>query len=96
MATAPRKFDVKVYKDKALTALQKLKQEQQPGKVQMGTKSEVLASVQKEMRAMLDSGYTADQIAEAFKKDVFEILPKSITSVVKQSSKKSIKSPTDI
>lgn len=85
MATKQRQlFDVAEYAEKARAALAKLEKTQQPGeRAGKGGKNDVLHAVRSEVKAMLDKGYTTQQIAEAFKSDVFGILPKTITQVMR-------------
>ena len=84
MAKIQRVFDIEEYATKARTALEKLKQTQQPGdKGGKGGKADVLQAVKSEIKALIDEGYTAKQIANAFKDDVFGILPKTITEMIK-------------
>jgi hypothetical protein len=41
----------------------------------------------------MDKGYTAQQVADALKIDVFSILPKSITEIVKGKKLAAVKKP---
>lgn len=76
------RFDINEYASKARNALAKLEQSQRPGQVVgAGSKLDVLRAVEVEIKALLDRGYTAKQLAEALKQDVFSILPKSITQL---------------
>ncbi|MHB1700854.1 MAG: hypothetical protein ACYCSN_12145 [Acidobacteriaceae bacterium] len=76
------RFDIDEYASKAKNALAKLEQSQKPGQVVgAGSKLDVLRAVEVEIKALLDRGYTAKQLAEALKQDVFSILPKSITQL---------------
>lgn len=86
MANMQRTFDIKEYTEKARQALKMLAEKQSPDKSEKGSKSDVIQAVKEDIKAMLEKGYTAQQVAEAFKNDVFSILPKSITELV--SSKK--------
>lgn len=61
-----RLYDVKEYKEKIVTALENLKQTEQPGEVSgKATKTEVLKSVTAEIEALIKQGYTLKQIANA-------------------------------
>lgn len=82
MATEQKTYDIKEFSEKAITALKKMEQQQQPGQASKGGKKDVILAVKDELKAMMDKGYTAQQIAEAFKQDVFGILPKTITEIV--------------
>lgn len=77
-----RTFDVSEFAEKARQSLQKLKKSQQPGQQTTGSKSDVVLAVKSDIKKLMDEGYTAKQIAEAFSNDVFGILPKSITELV--------------
>jgi len=96
--TKQRQYDIAEYADKVRAALVKLEKTQQPGERSgKGGKTEVLESAKDAVLEMLAKGYTAKQIADAMKDDVFSILPKTITSmtgkkqaaVKKQQPKKS-------
>lgn len=92
MANVQRMYDLKEYAEKARLALLLLAEKQQPSKVEKGSKSDVISSVKAEIKNMLDKGYTAQQIADAFKdNDVFAILPKSITELVLKKKKVAVK-----
>jgi hypothetical protein len=89
MTKIQRVFDIEEYANKARTALEKLKQTQQPGeKSGKGGKADVLQAVKSEIKSLMSEGYTAKQIAEAFKDDVFGILPKTITEIAGEKTKK--------
>lgn len=78
-----RTFDIAEYKEKVKAALAKLEKTQQPGEqTGSGSKTEVLAAAKEEIKAVLAKGYTAKQVADAMKDDVFAILPKTITELV--------------
>lgn len=86
-----RTFDVAQFAEKARQSLLKLKETQQPGQQSLGSKSDVVKLVKDEIKKLMDEGYTAKQIAEAFSSDVFGILPKSITEIVEGKSKAPVK-----
>lgn len=90
MANTQRAYNVQEYAAKARAALERLEKTQKPGQhTGMGSKAEVLHTTKAEILALLDKGYTTRQIAEAFKEDVFSILPKTITELatVKRKTK---------
>jgi hypothetical protein len=89
MKKQQRLFDVDEYSKKAKLALEKLEKTQQPG-VQTGKvgKADILKTVKDEITSLLKKGYTAKQIADAFKDDVFGILPKTITEIAGEKPKK--------
>jgi hypothetical protein len=77
-----RRFDIAEYKAKVISALKQLEQNQQPGEqTGTGSKTEVLEQAKSEIFEMMKKGYTAKQIADAMKDDVFAILPKTITEL---------------
>jgi len=82
MANAQRIYNIEEFAQKARAALKKLEQEKKPGQAVSGGKKEVLRAVKGEIQALLDKNYTPQQIAEAFKQDVFGILPKTITELI--------------
>lgn len=91
MATIQRKYNIGEYSNKVSEALKKLSENQQPGHVEQGGKADVIEATKNEIKAMLDQGYTSQQIADALKNDVFGILPKTITEIVlgkKQNNKR--------
>lgn len=92
MANTQRMYDIEQYSQKALDALNKMQTTQKPGQVVKGGKADVVMSVKKEIEAMMEKGYTSQQIAEAFKNDVFGILPKTITEIV-NGKKTAVKRP---
>lgn len=78
-----RTFDIATYSDKVKAALAKMEATQQPGERNgLGSKSEVLNAAKTEIKAMLAKGYTAKQISDALKDDVFAVLPKTITELM--------------
>lgn len=77
-----RIFDIAEYKAKVISALKRLEKDQQPGEQNgTGSKTEVLEQAKSEIVEMMKKGYTAKQIADAMKDDVFAILPKTITEL---------------
>lgn len=86
-----RSFDVAEFSAKARQSLLKLKQTEQPGQQSLGSKTDVLKSVKEDIKKLMEEGYTAKQIAQAFSSDVFGILPKSITEIVEGKKKAPVK-----
>lgn len=91
MAKEPRKFDITEYAKKARSALQALEQTQQPGQLVSGSKTDVVQFIKADIKALMDKGYTAQQVSDALKIDVFSILPKSITEIVKGKKQAAVK-----
>ena len=92
----PRSFDIPATADRARKALNALRDRQKPGeRAGKGSKTDVIRTIKSEIQTLLREGYTAQQIAEAFREDVFSILPKTITQVVGPMPKKSKKPPTE-
>jgi len=83
-----RTYDIKEYSEKVKAALQKLEQTQKPGEqAGKGGKSEVILAAKDEVSKLIEKGYTAKQIADALRGDVFGILPKTITELFNLSNK---------
>ena len=82
MANNKRDYDITEYASKALSALHKLEQTQQPGQMVSGGKTDVVRHIKDDIKALMEKGYTTQQISDALKVDVFSILPKSITEIV--------------
>ncbi|EQD25369.1 MAG: hypothetical protein D084_Lepto4C00165G0002 [Leptospirillum sp. Group IV 'UBA BS'] len=92
----PRSFDIPATADRARKALNALRDRQKPGeRAGKGSKTDVIRTIKSEIQTLLREGFTAQQIAEAFREDVFSILPKTITQVVGPMPKKSKKPPTE-
>lgn len=88
-----RTFDIAAYSDKVKAALAKMEATQKPGEqTGLGSKSDVLSAAKTEIKAMLAKGYTAKQISDALKDDVFAVLPKTITELI--GTKKATKQRT--
>lgn len=97
MAENTRLFDIEDYANKARAALIKLSSTQRPGQCALGGKADVLKVVKNEIKELMDKGYTTKQIAEAFKSDVFGILPKTITEIVEgKKTKVTVKKPQQV
>jgi hypothetical protein len=82
MANTPRTYNLTEYAEKARQALDKMRNEQKPGQTLTGGKKDVILSIKEDLKALIDEGYTTQQISEALKQDVFGILPKTITEIV--------------
>ncbi len=89
------KFDVAEYAEKVRGALKKLQEKQKPGVSSgVGTKTDVLTAAKEEIKALIEAGYTAKQVADAIGEDVFGILPKSITQLIgRKAPTKRVKNP---
>ena len=93
MVTNTRTYNITEYATKALEALNKMEKEQKAGQSVTGGKKEVILAIKDDIKALIDKGYTVQQISEALKTDVFGILPKTITEIVinkKQTTKKTV------
>jgi len=86
-------FDITEYAKKAREALNRLEKTQQPGQLINGGKSDVVRHIKEDIKALMDKGYTAQQVADALKTDVFSILPKSITEIVRGKKLAAVKNP---
>lgn len=76
-------YDADEYKAKIFAALEKLEKTEKPGQISgKSKKTELLQATKLEIQALVDKGYTTKQIATALSKDVFGILPKSITQLI--------------
>ena len=83
-----KRYEMTEYVMKAHAALKRLREAKRPGEQGgAGTKTDVLRAVREELSGLLNEGYTAQQIAEALRNDVFGILPKTITLIVRESGK---------
>lgn len=91
MAKEPRTFDITEYATKARAALSHLEKTQQPGQLVSGSKTDVVRCIKADIKALMDKGYTAQQVSDALKLDVFSILPKSITEIVKGKKQAAVK-----
>ena len=89
MATTKRElFDAAEYSAKMDAMFEKIRL-QKPGEaVGLVGKTDVLMSKRAELKKLLDDGYTISQIVEAMKNDVFGILPKTITEIIGNKTKK--------
>lgn len=85
---AQRKFDIEATSTQLRDALCALEAREKPGQSNgKGSKTDVLEAAKADIQALLAKGYTAAQIANAITNDVFKILPKSITQIVKTSTR---------
>lgn len=53
-------------------------------------KNEILTMRREALQQLISDGYTVNQIAEAMKEDVFSILPKTITEIVKPKATETV------
>ena len=91
MATAQAKrelFEASEYIEKMDLMIAKLRTKK-PGELagKVG-KNEILTMRREALQKLIKDGYTVNQIAEAMKDDVFGILPKTITEIVGNKTKK--------
>ena len=90
-----KRYEMAEYVMKTRAALKRLREMQQPGEQGgAGTKTDVLRAVREELSELLNEGYTVQQIAEALRNDVFGILPKTITLIVRESGQISTRKHT--
>lgn len=89
MATTKRElFDAAEYSAKMDAMVEKLRL-QKPGEaVGLVGKTDVLMSKREDLKKLIVDGYTIAQIVEAMKNDVFGILPKTITEILGNKTKK--------
>lgn len=88
MATRKREmFDAAEYVERLDLMIAKLRTKKPGEAVGKVGKNEILTMRRDELQQLLNDGYTVNQIAEAMKEDVFSILPKTITEMVKPKSK---------
>lgn len=80
-------YDLDTYKSKALEAIAKLKSQPVQKKKGPVGKVEVLNEVKAEILELVDAGYSIKSICDAFANDVFKILPKTITQIIKDERK---------
>jgi hypothetical protein len=84
--SAMKRYEIAEYVMKTRAALNRLREAQRPGEQGgAGTKTDVLRAVREDLNGLLNDGYTVQQIAEALRNDVFGILPKTITTIVRES-----------
>jgi len=86
MTKEQRIFNVAEFSEKARKALNKLESEQQAGQLISGGKQDIVRAVKTDIKALLEKGYTTQQVADAFKNDVFGILPKTITQIINENA----------
>ena len=90
-----KRYEMAEYVMKTRAALKRLRETQRPGEQGgAGTKTDVLRAVREELSELLNEGYTVQQIAEALRNDVFGILPKTITLIVRESGQVSTRKHT--
>jgi hypothetical protein len=86
--TSNTKYDFGEFSEKARKALEKMKATQRPGeRGGQVKKTGIIESMKTEIRAMLDDGYSAQQIADALSNSVFPVLPKTITQIAQGTTK---------
>lgn len=73
--------DAKLMIKKAITNLRKTVPGTVSGKV---GKNQAMELFKEDFKKLLKEGYTTKQIAQAMKEDAFSILPKTITSILKE------------
>jgi uncharacterized membrane protein YfhO len=77
-------YDFTEYSAKMQSMISSLRS-QKPGEVSgLVGKNEILETYKTEIQELVNDGYTIKQIAMALKSDVFSILPKSITQMLRQ------------
>ena len=90
-----KRYEIAEYVMKTRAALNRLREAQRPGEQGgAGTKTDVLRAVREELSGLLNDGYTVQQIAEALRNDVFGVLPKTITTIVRESGTSSARKRT--
>lgn len=84
MATRKREmFDAPEYLERMDLMITKLRTKTPGEAVGKVGKNEILRMRREALQQLISDGYTVNQIAEAMKEDVFSILPKTITEMVK-------------
>lgn len=88
MATKRELYEASEYIEKMDLMIAKLRTKK-PGELagKVG-KNEILNMRREALQKLIKDGYTVSQIAEAMKDDVFSILPKTITEIVGNKTKK--------
>ena len=85
MATKKRElFDAAEYVKRMDLMIAKLRTKTPGEAVGKVGKNEILTMRREALQQLVKDGYSVNQIAEAMKEDVFSILPKTITEMVKQ------------
>ncbi len=81
-------FEASVYIGKMDLMIENLRKKK-PGELagEVG-KNDILKMRREALQQLVDDGYTIRQITEAIKKDVFSILPKTITEILNNTNKK--------
>ena len=80
-------YDLDTFKTKALAAIARLKSQPPSAKKGKVGKVDVLNEVRTEILELVDAGYTITNIRAAFETDVFKILPKTLTEIIKEARK---------
>ena len=88
MATKKRElFDAAEYVKRMDLMIAKLRTKTPGEAVGKVGKNEILTMRREALQQLVKDGYSVNQIAEAMKEDVFSILPKTITEMVKATGK---------
>lgn len=84
LLTMANVFDKKESKERIKEALEKLQKESEPAAVELANRTDIIRDeeVKQDILKLVEAGYTPVQIAKAISNDVFQILPRSITSVI--------------
>ena len=92
MATRKREmFDAAEYVKRMDLMIEKLRTKTPGEAVGNVGKNEILTMRREALKKLLDDGYTVNQIAEAMREDVFSILPKTITEILKPKVAETVK-----
>lgn len=89
-------FDKNGSKERIKEALEKLQRESEPEAVELANRTDIIRDeeVKQDILKLVDAGYTPVQIAKAISNDVFQILPRSITSLINAEKDKKKKKRT--
>lgn len=91
MATKKRElFDAAEYVKRMDLMITKLRTKTPGEAVGKVGKNEIITMRREALQKLVKDGYTVNQIAEAIKEDVFSILPKTITEIVKPKAESKI------
>jgi hypothetical protein len=84
LLTMANVFDKNESKERIKEALEKLQSESEPEAVELANRTDIIRDeeVKQDILKLVDAGYTPVQIAKAISNDVFQILPRSITSLI--------------
>lgn len=89
-------YDADEYSKKMKVMIANLRTKQPGATVGKVGKNEIVTMFKAEIQALVNDGYTVKQVAEVMKSDVFGVLPKTITQILKlkAAKKPSIKKAT--